>query len=299
MSETETLLYVDAEQTRRDKTASVLRAESQFNVIGVNSLEEAKHHLKDRDIDIVVTEYQLPDGDGLDVATYARDINPEHPVFFYTNSSTDDIDTTEHEGLIVDHHNRTDMSKLALVDAIEKAIEYRTQVAYPVPEDETQRLAALAEYDVDNYEFREYLDTLTSLIAQTFEAEYATVGLVEEHDQRFLSCHGADVDSVARGDTICTYTIMAGGVMTVEDTNTDPRFENNEVLEGLDIRSYAGAPLIASSGAVIGTVCIFDTKPRTFTETEREQLRRFADITIDQLEMRRKATLADQEAVEN
>lgn len=293
MSETETLLYVDAEQMRRDKTASVLRAESGFNVIGVNSLEEAKHQLEDRDIEIVVTEYQLPDGDGFDVARYARDINPERPVFFYTESSTDDIDTTEHEGLIVDHHNRTDVSAPSLVEAIEKAIEYRTQVAYPVPEDEEQRLAALAEYDVDEYEFREYLDTLTTLIAQTFDAEYATVGLVEEHEQRLLSCHGTDVDSVARGDTICTYTIMAGGVMTVEDTSTDPRFENNEILAGLDIRSYAGAPLIAPSGAVIGTVCVFDTKPRTFTQEEREQLRRFADITLDQLEMRRKATLAD------
>jgi GAF domain-containing protein len=204
--------------------------------------------------------------------------------FFYTESSTDDIDTTEHEGLIVDQYNRTDVSAPSLVEAIEKADKYRTQVAYPVPEDEEQRLAALD--DVDEHEFREYLDRLTTLSAQTFDAEYATVGLVEEHEQRLLSCHGTDVDSVARGDTICTYTIMAGGVMTVEDTTTDPRFENNEILAGLDIRSYAGAPLIAPSGVVIGTVCVFDTKPRTFTEEEREQLRRFADITLDQLEMR-------------
>jgi len=292
MSERETLLYVDPKQTRRGKTASVLRSEGEFNVIEVNSLEEAKYHLEDREIGLVVTEYQLPDGGGFDVATYARDINPERPVFFYTESSTEEIDTTEHEQLIVDHYNRTDTSPSSLVEAIEKAIEYRTQLAYPVPTDEEERLVALSEYDIDEYEFKEHLDTLTSLIAQTFEAEFATIGLIEEHDQRFLSCHGTDVDSVTRGDTICTYTIMAGGVMTVEDTTEDPRFEDNEILEGLNIRSYAGAPLIAPSGAVIGTVCVLGAKPRTFTEKEREQLRRFANITVDQLEMRRRATQA-------
>ena len=62
-------------------------------------------------------------------------------------------------------------------------------------------------------------------------------------------------------DTLCLLMNM----LVIEDVAKDPRFANNPFLIENGIRFYAGAPLRSSSGFAIGSLCVIDTKPRSFS----------------------------------
>ncbi len=63
------------------------------------------------------------------------------------------------------------------------------------------------------------------------------------------------------------------------------------------IRFYAGAPLVLRTGIRLGTLCIIDTKPRSFSEVQRTQLEDLARIIVAHVELHRKQ-LAIQAALE-
>jgi signal transduction histidine kinase len=51
--------------------------------------------------------------------------------------------------------------------------------------------------------------------------------------------------------------------LIVRDAQDDPRFADNPFVTGdPNIRFYAGAPITAPNGHILGTVCVIDTQPR-------------------------------------
>ena len=74
--------------------------------------------------------------------------------------------------------------------------------------------------------------------------------------------------------------------MVVEDIRDDARFAENEQLENLGIRSYAGANMTASNGQVIGQVCLLDHEPRSYNAEEQAELEDFAATAMEILELR-------------
>ena len=174
------------------------------------------------------------------------------------------------------------------VDIVEHSLAFRTQTAYPLPENEDARLRALERYADDPEALSDSLGRLAELASELFGVNSTAVGLVDDHEERFLSCHGASFDSIPREDTVCTYAILDDGVTVAEDTAEDPRFSDIEGLEDADIRFYAGAPVRTPAGLAIGVFCLHDDEPRTFDERQRELLSLLADEAMDQLELRRR-----------
>jgi GAF domain-containing protein len=54
----------------------------------------------------------------------------------------------------------------------------------------------------------------------------------------------------------------------VSDIERDPRFADNETIDQWSMRFYAGAPLRAADGLIIGALCILDSEPRTLEEND-------------------------------
>ncbi len=153
--------------------------------------------------------------------------------------------------------------------------------------DEVERLAALRRLDVLDTVGEAELDEVVALAARIFDAPTALVSLVDKDRQWFKARVGLDLAQTPRELAFCDHTIRQSGVLLVEDTTADPRFrENPLVLAAPHIRFYAGAPLVTSGGAAIGSLCVLDTRARTASAHQQAMLLALADQVMRQLETR-------------
>lgn len=287
-----TLLCVDPDQQTADHFEK-----PGFELIATESIKAARDSLDERAIDCVVAEYQLTDGKAFDLFEVARDQQPTVGCVLFTEKSHGEIDLQVLGETVTEYVSKESQNAPErLIETVERIVDERSHVGFPLPSTEDERLDAVTAYDLPGLEAVEAFDRLTSLVADHFGVRVAFVGLVKEGTEQFISCHGAEWSQLPREDSICTYAILEEEVTVIEDVRADPRFAHNEVLDELDIRSYAGANLTAADGTVIGELCLIDSEPRTYTTAERERLRLFAAEVSEQLELRQRlgvATLPD------
>jgi signal transduction histidine kinase len=153
---------------------------------------------------------------------------------------------------------------------------------------ETQRLQALREYRILDTEPEAAFDRLTAIAAAHYDAPIALVSLVDESRQWFKSRLGLDVCQTPREISFCTHAIRTDQPLIVNDASSHPGFADNPLVTGPPhIRFYAGCPLIAASGARIGTLCIIDHAPRPdFNFESSGVLRSLAALVVDEMELR-------------
>ena len=160
---------------------------------------------------------------------------------------------------------------------------------------ESQRLHALEATGLLDTRASESFDRITRLAAALFDVPIGLVSLVDRDRQWFKSCVGLDTTQTAREYAFCDHTIRTAEVMVIEDTLLDPRFADNPLVTGEpNIRFYAGAPLVLSSGQALGSLCIIDRSPRTFTAAQRDQLKDLAAIVMTQIDLHRAAGRIDE-----
>lgn len=82
-----TLLVVDDEPLLRWSLSEFLR--DRFTVVTAASVSEAKDALSRLTIDLILTDFELPDGTGEDVLEHAKSHRPDARVFFLTSHSND------------------------------------------------------------------------------------------------------------------------------------------------------------------------------------------------------------------
>lgn len=283
------ILCTDPDEQARTATVDAF-ADAGFEARGVGSAADARQTLRESTpVDALVTEYELPDGTGLELMDDARDLSPDTACVLFTATDLDDMDTDAFGGVVAEYVSKDDPDAWSEVVArVEQSVAFQTQTAYPLPENESARVAALERYAAEPEELGDSIDRLAEVATALFDVDSAAVGLIDAHEQRFLACHGISFDPVDREDTVCTYAILEDDVTVYEDTRDDPRFSGNEGLVAANIRFYASAALTTPAGHRIGTFCVYDDEPRTFSEEDRHHLQLLADEAMEQLELRRR-----------
>jgi len=283
-----TVLCIDTEE-QISEISEAINAEENLSPIEATSVNEAVETINDDSQSIVgvVTSYELSDGSGMEVIQAVREEIPQTPVVLFTDVSPAEIDTSSFKELLVEYLSRElPDAKDRLGFIMNDVIDHSAQVSFLAPDDEDERLEALAEYDIDELPIEESFQRITDLIAAHFDIAVAFVGLIEKDEENFLACTGADWDSLTREDTMCTHSMLQEDVMVVEDIANDKRFNKNEQLENLGIVSYAGANMTSSDGHVIGQVCALDHEARNYSIKEKHQLEQYADTVMEILELR-------------
>lgn len=154
----------------------------------------------------------------------------------------------------------------------------------PVPPDETVRLKSLHSLRILDSVPEERFDRITRMAQRMFDVQTCLVSLVDYDRQWFKSRQGLKACETARKISFCGHAILEEKAFVIEDTHTDLRFADNPLVEGDPlIRFYAGYPVHAPGGERIGTLCLIDSKPRSFTPKEEETLRDFAALVDDEL----------------
>lgn len=149
----------------------------------------------------------------------------------------------------------------------------------PMPADEHQRLSAMWRYTLRDMEQTPEIEAITALTQAFFKVPVVLVTFIDKEWQRFKSHLGTDLIETPRDVSFCGHAMMgAEDVFEVQDTWLDPRFADNPLVIGdPHIRYYAGAPLITPEGYRIGSLCVIDHVPRTFSYGLLQHLPTLAD----------------------
>jgi phosphoribosyl 1,2-cyclic phosphodiesterase/CheY-like chemotaxis protein len=154
-----------------------------------------------------------------------------------------------------------------------------------IPENEPARLTSLRALDLLDTEPEERFDRITRVATALFNVPMATITLVDERRQWFKSCQGTAGREDPRDASFCAHVVSQREPIIVVDTLSDDRFADNPlVLGGPRIRFYAGYPLTLDDVSCIGTLCLLDTRPHTFKDSDLEQLRDLALIVMEQFQ---------------
>lgn len=152
-----------------------------------------------------------------------------------------------------------------------------------LPEDEASRLQALVDLKLLDTAPEERFERITRLATRLFGVPMAMVGLLDAERLWFKSRIGVQDQEIPRVATFCGHTILQDDVFVIEDTAADPRFADNPVITGpLQLRFYAGLPLAAPCGSRVGTLCVLDHRPRSFSDADRLLLRDLAALVTSE-----------------
>jgi len=147
----------------------------------------------------------------------------------------------------------------------------------PIPKDELKRIVSLYALNLLDTPPEERFDQLTRCATLIFHVPISILTLIDAKREWFKSCQGISKTEGDRAISFCGHALVEDQILVVPDTKKDERFADNPLVVGEPyIRFYAGVPVMSIDGARIGVFCIKDTKPREFSEDDKEILQGLA-----------------------
>jgi signal transduction histidine kinase len=153
------------------------------------------------------------------------------------------------------------------------------------------RIAALHATALLDSPQEEAFDRLTRLASHALDVPVALVSLVDEDRQFFKSCIGLPEPWSSRRGTplshsFCQHAVASAEPLVIEDAREHPLVRDNLAIRDLDVIAYAGFPLKTSDGAVLGTFCAIDSRPRRWSDADVAFVREMAASAMTEIELR-------------
>ncbi|GIH99865.1 GAF domain-containing protein [Planobispora takensis] len=145
-----------------------------------------------------------------------------------------------------------------------------------------ERLTEVASYDLADPGLRAALDTITRRTAERLGQPISLVTVLLDSVQLFAGTHGLPDSWITElGGTpgewaFCAEVVRSGRPYTVTDLSADPVQHDNPMVVVEGARSYAGVPLIAPGGQILGGHCVIGVEPHEYGEADVEVLRETA-----------------------
>lgn len=157
------------------------------------------------------------------------------------------------------------------------------------PKNESLRIASLNELQIINTEPEANYDSIAQLASYICDVPVSLITLVADDKQWFKAKFGTDLCGTDREIAFCSHAILEPDkLMVVKDTQLDPRFLDNPlVTSDINIRFYAGMPLLSSEGFPLGTLCVLDNKPHDLDDKQKDALKALAKQVESLFELRR------------
>lgn len=154
------------------------------------------------------------------------------------------------------------------------------------PQQEKARLKALYSFHILDTEEEKHFDQLLKLVAKRFAVPMCFINLVDEDRFWFKATFGAPVKELCRSSGFCETTLERKHFYEIPNALEEPTVSHTDWVQGeVQVRYYAGAPLLTNDNLAIGTLCMFDTKARKFDINDIDDLEAFAIMTMQLIEL--------------
>ena len=132
------------------------------------------------------------------------------------------------------------------------------------------------------------LQAIANDAAGELSTPIALVTLVLERIQFFKAHYGLPDDlavsrATERDVSFCQFVVRDGEPFEVENAEEDERVPQH-LVKRYGVKAYLGIPVKVNK-VVAGSLCVIDTKPRTFSDDERQKLTELASLVSQRLEI--------------
>ena len=153
-----------------------------------------------------------------------------------------------------------------------------------------RRLAMLESIGLLDTATEEPYDRISRLASRMMSAPIATVTLIDRDRQFYKACVGIPEPLSTTRETplefsFCKHTIALGTPLVIADTLRDKRVAEIPSVTQFNVRAYAGVPLLIS-GQAVGTLCVMDLRPRSWTDLEVDTLIDLAATVMTEIKLR-------------
>ena len=154
----------------------------------------------------------------------------------------------------------------------------------PVPYNQAERSAALRSAMCAYVPREDRFDRITRLTKRLLDVRIVLISMIDDDEAWFRSAQGLDISDNTRDISFCGHTSLTPDIVQVRDMLADPRFVDHPLVVGPPyVRAYCGWPLEIALGLRVGTLCVLDTMPRTFTSDDMETLADMAHMVESEL----------------
>ena len=164
------------------------------------------------------------------------------------------------------------------------AVPEATEAADESREELTEDLQELSQLDPFEGPAGQVFDRLANNLARSFDAPIALITAGDGRECFWEAKCG--LPEAAITSSLCDQIVFCDSLCVVPDTAEEARFAKDRFLTELGVRFYAGAPLKAHDGTLVGTVCVLDTRPRQITSKQKEILASVAESVMMAVELR-------------
>ncbi|MEO5511025.1 MAG: GAF domain-containing sensor histidine kinase [Longimicrobiales bacterium] len=154
-----------------------------------------------------------------------------------------------------------------------------------------ERLRQLRATSLLDAPTEEAFDRLTRLAGKLLRAPLATVTLVDDDRQFYMSCTGFPEPLATERETplefsFCRHTVVLGKPLIIGDVRGHPLVGDNPAIGQFGVTAYAGIPLLSGSGHALGTLCVMDFVVREWSAEEISSLTDLAAAVSTEIELR-------------
>ncbi|WP_317175911.1 hybrid sensor histidine kinase/response regulator [Haloarcula argentinensis] len=282
------MLHIDDEPDFLDVASEILAQQSdQLNVVTAASAAEGLDRLDERSVDCIVSDYRLPEKDGIELLKAVREEYPDLPFILFTGEGSEAVASDAIAAGATDYLRKghgTERYEL-LANRIENAVEqYRTNQRAA----ELERVRALVS-NIDQALIRasslsEIKTRVCEIISDSEPYRFAWIGERDSETDRiepqtwagvedaYLDTIVVTADNSRTGQGPAGTAVRERRIATVQNIQDDPGFEiwREEALDR-GYRSTAAVPL-EYNNTLYGLLCVYSSRQFAFAEGEQALL---------------------------
>jgi PAS domain S-box-containing protein len=282
-------LHVDDDEQFGEVTADLLEAvEPRLEVVSVTSVGAGLDRLADGDVDCVVSDYDMPGGNGIEFLERVRERRPRLPFILFTGKGSEEVAGDAVSVGVTDYLQKESgidqYTVLAnrIVNATEK---YRTETDLERRIVQQEALATLGQDALVADDLTSLFDEAATLVADSLDCDYTKVlEWSADRDELVLRSGVGWEDalvgqtSVPAGDgSQAGYTLVSAEPVVVVDFDEETRFDDPDLLGDHGVVSGISVVIgsVTDPWGVLGTHA---TERREFTAQDVTFVRNVANV---------------------